>query len=76
MNFSCYQGNGKSSGSAGRREDRQTDRQTEIMHGRLALGPAQPGFGHSKFARRVLGIPVLSPSHSPCQTSPFPYLVS
>lgn len=49
----------------------QTDRQTEIMHGRPALGPAQPGCGDSKFARRVLGIPVLSPSHSPCQTSPY-----
>lgn len=74
MNFSCYQENGKSNGSASRREDRQTDRQ--IMHGRPAPGPAQPSFGHSKFARQVLGIPVLSPSHSPCQTSPFLYPVS
>lgn len=39
MNFSCYQGNRKSNGIASRREDRQT----EIMHGHPALGPAQPG---------------------------------
>lgn len=35
MNFSCYQGNGKSSGSASRREDRQTDRQRSCT----AAGP-------------------------------------
>jgi len=65
MNFSCYQGNGPSTGGAsgeGGRTDGQTGRQRSCT-------AARPGSGRPELARRAHGIP---PSHSPHQPPSVP----